>query len=340
MIVVVLLFLFVSLYFYVLFGGSDYGVGILELFSSKKNRAITRSTGYRVIGPVWEANHIWLILCIVILWVGFPNYYYVMTTQLHIPLTILLVGIIARGTAFVFRHYDAIKDKSQHAYNWTFRISSLITPMILGITFGALLSGNIVDPENVASANFYDLYIGTWCNWFSLAMGAFTASLFAFSSSVFLIGETTGAEQKYFMRKAKRAVLGLLIAGALVFIVALAQDLLFVEKAIASPYFIGALVLSSVLLYPLWKSIQGSNKMVTRALVAAQVFIVLAGWMLAVFPNAIHTQQGELSILDQTAPQAVIDALGWVLIVAGIVVLPGLYHLFKTFGLLSTSDGE
>jgi cytochrome d ubiquinol oxidase subunit II len=107
MIYVVLTFLFLSILFYLLFGGADFGVGILELFSASKNKKITKETAYRVIGPVWEANHIWLIICIVILWIAFPYYYYIIVTQLHIPLTLLLVGIIGRGTAFVFRHYDA-----------------------------------------------------------------------------------------------------------------------------------------------------------------------------------------------------------------------------------------
>lgn len=64
---------------------------------------------YQAIGPVWEANHMWLIIAIVILFVGFPHIYTTMSVYLHIPLAIMLIGIIARGTAFVFRHYDAVK---------------------------------------------------------------------------------------------------------------------------------------------------------------------------------------------------------------------------------------
>ena len=84
-------------------------------------------------GPVWEANHIWVIILIVILWIAFPKYYKVMVTSLHIPITLMLLGITLRGVAFVFRHYDAFVDKSQHVYNWLFRISSLITPIFLGM---------------------------------------------------------------------------------------------------------------------------------------------------------------------------------------------------------------
>ena len=107
MIYVVLFFLAFSLLLYVLLAGADFGAGIVELFSSKKNQAITKKTVYRVMGPVWEANHIWIIIMIVILWVGFPAYYNILVVYLHIPLTLMLLGITLRGVAFVFRHYDA-----------------------------------------------------------------------------------------------------------------------------------------------------------------------------------------------------------------------------------------
>ena len=113
MLYVVLFFLIFSLYLYVVLGGADYGAGIVELFSSEENQKITKKTIYRVMGPVWEANHIWIIILVVILWVGFPEFYNVLVVYLHIPLTLVLLGITMRGVAFVFRHYDAFKDKSQ-----------------------------------------------------------------------------------------------------------------------------------------------------------------------------------------------------------------------------------
>jgi len=127
----------------VVLGGADYGAGILELFSSEENQKITKRTLYRVMGPVWEANHIWIIILIVILWIAFPVYYNIMVVYLHIPLTIVLLGVTLRGVAFVFRHYDAVIDNSQKLYDGMFKVSSLITPIFLGIVFGALISGKI-----------------------------------------------------------------------------------------------------------------------------------------------------------------------------------------------------
>src|SRR6478735_4638416 len=107
---VVIVFLWLAILFYLLLGGADFGAGIIELFTSKKNRPQTRKTLYRAIGPIWEANHMWLIIAIVILFVGFPLIYATMSIYLHIPLTIMLMGIIARGTALTFRNYDAVHD--------------------------------------------------------------------------------------------------------------------------------------------------------------------------------------------------------------------------------------
>ena len=97
MLYVVLFFLMFSLLLYVVLAGADFGAGIIELFSSKNNQSITKKTVYRVMGPVWEANHIWIIILMVILWVGFPDFYNVLVVYLHIPLTLILLGITLRG---------------------------------------------------------------------------------------------------------------------------------------------------------------------------------------------------------------------------------------------------
>jgi cytochrome d ubiquinol oxidase subunit II len=82
MLYVVLFFLLVSLLLYVILAGADFGAGIVELFSSEQNQKITKKTVYSVMGPVWEANHIWIIILVVILWVGFPEFYNVLVVSL------------------------------------------------------------------------------------------------------------------------------------------------------------------------------------------------------------------------------------------------------------------
>ena len=143
MIYFVIFCLFTALATYLLLGGADFGAGILELFSPKAKRKHLQNVTYKAIGPIWEANHIWLILAVVILFVGFPSIHALMVTHLHIPLTLVLIGIIFRGTAFVFKHYDAVQDGTQVIYDRIFMYSSAFTPFFLGVAAGAVLSGGI-----------------------------------------------------------------------------------------------------------------------------------------------------------------------------------------------------
>src|ERR1700761_2697048 len=199
MLYVVIVFLWVALLLYLLLGGADFGAGIIELFTSEDNKVKTRKISYEAIGPIWEANHMWLIIAIVILFVGFPAIYSTMSVYLHIPLVIMLLGIIARGTAFAFRNYDAVVDNMQKVYNKIFIYSSFITPLFLGIIAGSSVSGQI-DPQ---ANDFLSAYIFSWFNWFSVSIGFFTASLCGFIAAIYLIGEVkTDAERKRFVRKA------------------------------------------------------------------------------------------------------------------------------------------
>jgi cytochrome d ubiquinol oxidase subunit II len=214
MVYVVMAYLWAAILLYLLMGGADFGAGIIELFTSGNNKSKTRRTMYHAIGPIWEANHMWLIIAIVILFVGFPVIYTTMSVHLHIPLAIMLLGIIARGTAFAFRNYDAVVDNMQKVYNKIFVYSSFITPLFLGIIAGSAVSGKI----DVHAANFADAYIFSWLNWFSVAVGFFTVSICGYLAAIFIIGETDTEDDRIrFIRKIKHMNIAAVITGTLVF---------------------------------------------------------------------------------------------------------------------------
>ena len=185
MLYVVIIYLWTAILLYLLLGGADFGAGIIELFTSKKNERLTRRTMYKAIGPIWEANHMWLIITIVILFVGFPVIYTTMSVHLHIPLVVMLLGIIARGTAFTFRHYDVHQEGVHKYYSALFIISSFVTPMFLGITLGAMILGRITFS---ATAGFYEKFMAPWLNLFCISMGIFSVCLFAYIAAVFFNG--------------------------------------------------------------------------------------------------------------------------------------------------------
>src|SRR5882672_2731226 len=139
-----------ALILYALLGGADYGGGVWDLFAFGKRAPQQRALIAKAIGPVWEANHVWLILVIVILFTAFPPAFAAISTALHIPLTLLLLGIVLRGTTFTFRSYDV-----QRRCSLVFSIASVITPILLGITLGAISSGTIrVETGHVVSGFF------------------------------------------------------------------------------------------------------------------------------------------------------------------------------------------
>ncbi len=323
---IVIFFLGLSIVFYVLFGGADFGAGVLELISGKQDR----ETIADAIGPVWEANHVWLILVVVILFMGFPKIYSTMSLYLHIPLLLMLVGIVLRGTAFTYMHYDAIKDKTNHVYNFIFKISSVVTPLFLGIIVGAMVLGKI-DPN---AASFYTAFIAPWFNLFSFSTGLFCVTLFTFLAAVYLIGETRQKEQKEaFITAAKRINASAVVIGILVFLSAHWNGLPLLELFYESWVAIGSVILATVILPFLWKSLQNSEIILSRILAAAQIVLILLAWFWVQYPVVINIGHGResLTFYNAVAPPSTMLQLVLALIIGSCIILPFLYFLMKTF---------
>lgn len=340
MLYVVLFFTVFSFFLYVLLGGADFGAGILELFSSKENKKLIKKTVYSVMGPVWEANHIWIIILIVILWIAFPAYYNILVVYLHIPLTLVLLGITLRGVAFVFRHYDAVKDKSQLLYDKMFEFSCLVTPIFLGMTFGALLSGNIKTMENNPDGNFSDFFIAPWFDAFPIVIGLFFAALCVFLAATFLIGEVNQENRKLYIRKAIIATYAVVFFGLVVLVVGYTGNHAFVVDFLNNYNAIGLVFLSAILLFPLWYSIRKGEHILCRFFAGLQVLLIISAALLAHYPDIIITNSGSISILDNVAPDKVIEVLGISLLIGGFLILPGLFHLLKSFKMIKILDED
>lgn len=326
---VVIVFLCLAILLYFLLGGADFGAGIIELFTSEKNRGKTRNTMYHAIGPVWEANHMWLIIAIVILFVGFPFIYTTMSVHLHIPLAIMLIGIIARGTAFVFRHYDAVKDNMQAVYNQIFVYSSFITPLFLGIIAGSVLSGQI----DLKANNFADAYIFSWLNWFSVSVGLFTTALCGFLAAIYLIGECkTVEDKKRFIKKAEYMNIAAVVFGAMVFFSAAMENVPLMNWVVYNKVGLTAVSLASLSLVILWYLLLKGKTKVLRLLAGFQVTMILVAISYAHFPNFIRLKGGEvISLYTTIGPDKTIQSLGWALVLGSLLILPFLGYLFYKF---------
>ncbi len=326
---IVITYLWLAILLYLLLGGADFGAGIIEMFTSPRNIRRTRKTLYHAIGPIWEANHMWLIIAIVILFVGYPLIYSVLSVYLHIPLLMMLMGIIARGTAFVFRHYDAVRDDMQKIYNRVFVWSSFITPLFLGIIAGSTVSGHI----DLEANTFLDAYIFTWLNWFSLAVGLFTVALCGFLASVYLIGEADDEiDKQRFIRKARSLNIITVCAGILVFVAAVFDEIPLMNWVFGDSVGLAAVILATVSLVFMWRWIDTKILMIPRILVAFQVTMILLAISYAHFPDFVILENGnDLSLLEEQAPQKTISALGWALLLGSIFILPALFYLYYSF---------
>jgi cytochrome bd ubiquinol oxidase subunit II len=326
---VVITFLWTSILLYLLLGGADFGAGIIELFTSKKNRSVTRKTLYSAIGPIWEANHMWLIIAIVILFVGFPTIYTTMSINLHIPLTIMLLGIIARGTAFTFRHYDAVKDDMQNIYNPIFEYSSFITPLFLGIIAGSAVSGHI----NTQAVSFMEAYIFSWLHWFSVAVGLFTVAICGFLASVYLIGETDNdSDRLRFAHKAQFFNIAAVVCGALVFTASWFQNIPLMDWVFGNWVGRIAIISATASLILMWYLLYQGKLSLLRPLAGFQVTMILLTTTYRHFPNIIILKNGGyLSLIEHSGQEKTIYALGMALLIGSVFILPALFYLIYSF---------
>jgi len=328
MLTLIIIILGTSFLLYTLLGGADFGAGIIESFAGKREE----KTISKAIAPVWEANHVWLILAVVILFTGFPQVYASLSLVLHIPLLIVLLGIIFRGSAFTFRQYDVTNDNVHPYFTALFRISSFITPVFLGMVLGAMILGRITLDT---SRSFYEVFIAPWLNLFCFSMGIFTSSLFAYISSVFLVGESRNEpERKMYVRFSKRAMAITIFTGLLVFIISGIEGRNLSGQFFQSRVSMAALLLAIGFCTFIWHFLNKKrNKTVyLRIGVGIQVTLVLLSWFYIQYPILINLQNGEhLTFFNTQAPIATQKQLLIALIAGLLLVVPGFVYLFNIF---------
>ncbi len=329
MLYVVILFFLVSIYLYCLLGGADFGAGIVEITAKGKSKERTKALVSEAMAPIWEANHMWLIISVVILFNAFPPIYTSVSIALYIPLILLLVGIVLRGTAFTFRHYDAYKDKSQEFYSKVFAYSSLMVTFFFGLIVGAIISNKIM----LNPTSFAEGYIFPWLNLFSISMGIFLCSLFAFIASVFLISETTDeAVVKEFISKSKKAIIATVISGGFVFAASYLDNVDFIQRFFSDPLSIILIIAATLSLPVLWNILNKGLKWASRIIAGAQLLFILTAFYAVFFPTLVRFKDAEdLTFFNSAAPEITLTYLGWALIIGSFIIFPSLFYLIKIF---------
>jgi len=317
---------------YVLTGGADFGGGVWDLLARGPRSAEQRELIASQIGPIWEANHVWLILVVVLLFTAFPAAFAALGIVLHIPLSLMLIGIVLRGSSFVFRSYGARDDATQERWGRVFAMASVITPILLGTIVGAIASGtagSAADRLTVArDVSFASVYLAPWLAPFPLAMGALALAMFAFLAAVYLALATDDPSlREDFRRRALGAAAAMFVAafGGL----GVAQ--------LTVPHVSGALIGNGAValqaatamaaLTALW-AVWTRHWKTARIAAALQVSLILWGWVLVQYPFVVPPT---LSIRSAAAPHTTLELLLGALIGGAILLFPALAYLFRIF---------
>jgi cytochrome d ubiquinol oxidase subunit II len=317
----------VSLVFYSLGAGADFGGGVWDLLASGPRARRQRELIAHSIGPIWEANHVWLILVIVLTFVAFPPVFAAVSIALHVPLAIMLVGIVLRGSAFVFRSYDVQTDDVQRKWSRLFAVGSIVAPVMLGTSVGAVASGNI--RINLETGGVQTNFISQWLAPFPLAIGFWTLALYSFLAAVYLTNEPCDAElREDFRRRALGA--GMAVAAMALVSFGLAETGAPLIRSGLSrewwsiPFQVATGLVSVGAMAAVWKR----QYRLARALAMAQIALIIAGWGLAQFPYLIGP---DLTFANAAAPDSVLRVLIGALAAGAALLFPSLWYLFRVF---------
>ncbi len=310
---------------YALFGGADFGGGVWDLLAWGPRASQQRVLIADAIGPIWEANHVWLILVVVILFTAFPPAFAVIMTALFTPIMIMLIGIVLRGATFTFRSYDSQTDNVQRRWGSIFAITSIVTPIMLGVCAGSLASGRIAVEEGMVISKPID----AWLAPFPWTVGALTVVLFAYLAAVYLTVEADApALQDDFRMRAIVTCVLVDVIEAVIFVLLdegaphIARGLF--EHMWAIPLHAGALIASVLAI----GSLLTRRFYLARILAGAQVVMIVWGWGVAQFPYLVEP---DITIYNAAAPTITLKLMLILLVAGSLFLFPSIYFLLRIF---------
>ena len=306
---------------YATFGGADFGAGVWQLLASREAPARRERIDARVahsLGPVWEANHVWLIFTLVVLWTGFPEAFAPIMETLYLPLALAAVGIVLRGSGFAFGHvFDGVAGRRSAD---VFAVSSLITPFFMGCVVGSIAAGKV---EAGGSGD----PLG-WLGPLPILVGALFVASCAYIAAVFLLDDCRrGGDadlESYFLHRSIAAaiVAGALAAAGLIVLHANARFIFDGLLGESLPLLIASALLGVTTLVGL---VRGWSRAL-RPLAIGAVVTVIAGYAVAQYPFLLPET---LSVHDGAGVDPALTALIVVFAAALLVVVPALGLLYR-----------
>ncbi|BDH05119.1 cytochrome d ubiquinol oxidase subunit II [Streptomyces seoulensis] len=328
----VAVFLFIGVVAYAVLGGADFGAGLWDLMAGGAKRG--REPRHLIdvsLAPVWEANHTWLIYCLVVLWSGFPTAFAAITTTLYIPLVLALLGIVLRGAGFAFRK-ATVRTEEQRLYGAAFALSSVLTPYCFGAVAGGLASGRVPTAGNGDA-------VSSWVNPTSILGGILAILACSYLAATYLTVEALHRDDHTLYRYYRNRALA---AGAVTGAVTIAG--IFVLQADSPRLFdrlsgpaLPLVVLAAAAGLVGLALLRAKRTIGTRVAAAGAVALVVIGWGVAQTPYLLGTH---LTINEAAAPNSTLAVVVGVAIVAAVLIVPSLVLLFRLSGRGTVGVGD
>ena len=313
--------MFAAVVAYAVFGGADFGSGVWDLTAGDARRgAPLRRLIDHAIGPVWEANHVWLIFVLVFLWTAFPVAFTALVSALAVPFWLAGLGILARGAGFAFRKYAPTLAWAQAA-GVVFAVASLLTPFFFGVIAGAVASGRV--PADGSAADPWS----AWINATSLLGGLLAVATCTFTAGVLLTADADRLGLTELTEELRRrSLIGGVVAGFVVVAgipVLIIDDQTLVEGLLgrALPFVLGSGLGGLLTLRLLWRRRYRPARL--GAVIA--VALVVVGWGVAQWPWILVD---ELTIDDAAGARAALVGLLVAAGLAAVLVVPPLLYLY------------
>src|SRR4051812_26688200 len=317
-----LVFAVIGLAFYTVLGGADFGAGFWQLTAGKGRQAqAVREHAHAAMAPVWEANHVWLIFVLTVVWTAYPTAFGSIASTLSIPLFVAAVGIIFRGVAYALRA-GARGPRELGAIDTVFSLSSVLTPFALGTAVGGIASGR-VPVGNAAGSQF-----SSWLNPTSLLVGVLAVTTAAYLAAVFLCADATRLGDQGLEEQFRRRALGAgLVAGviALAGLAVVAGDADRIFHRLTTGVGLTGLVISLVAGVSTLALVWRRQYELSRYGAAVAVAAIIAGWALAQSPLFLP----RLTIEAAAAPRATLIAVTVAVLGGAVILFPSLALLFR-----------
>ncbi|HEX9482403.1 MAG TPA: cytochrome d ubiquinol oxidase subunit II [Solirubrobacteraceae bacterium] len=326
-----IIFVLIGLALYVVLGGADFGAGLWQLATlpaqrggpqARERAERIREYAHHAMGPVWEANHVWLIFVLTVTWTAYPEAFGSIASTLAVPLFIAGLGVIARGTAYALRS-GSDQPRELARIDTVFALSSLLTPFALGAAVGAIVAGRV--PVGNAAGGLFS----SWTGPISILVGILAVAVSAYLAAVYLAADAARAREEDLVDAFRtRALLAALVAGAVAAagLVVLHSDAHRIYHRLLDGPGLPAVVISVLAGVSTIGLVVDRRFELARVSAALAVAAMVAGWALAQEPYLLPP---DLTLRQAAAPHETLVVVIVAIVVGGAILFPSLALLFS-----------